>query len=472
VAVTSANVRRVDPIAIRRLENEMRGTVLVPSHPGYEDARVVVNAMIDKRPAVIVRPVDAADVIVAVDVAREHDLLLSVRGGGHSAPGHSTNDGGLVIDLSSMRHVVVDPHRRRASVGGGATLGEVDHATAPFGLAVPSGIISTTGVGGLTLGGGTGHLTRAHGLTCDSLVAADVVTADGRLLRADDERHPELFWALRGGGGNFGVVTNFEFELHAVDSVLGGPIFYDASALRQLLELYRDFMHSAPAQLGAFFGIHLAPPLPFLAESYHGAPVCLVAVCWPGDLGRGWDAIGPLLEHDAMIGSGIEVLQFAEFNRANDALAPPGLHGYMRGKFLDEITDATIDVHAEFGPKIPTANSGVHLYPIDGAAWDVPADATAFGHRSSRYSMGVFAACDDPADVAASVRWVRDYTVALEACAPGGGYVNFLAGDEGDQAVRASYGANYDRLAAIKLAYDPHNLFRMNQNIPPARAES
>jgi FAD/FMN-containing dehydrogenase len=430
------------------------------------------NGMIDRRPAVIVRAVDAADVVVAIAAAREHALPLSVRGGGHSVPGYGVNDGGLVIDLNAIRHVIVDPLNRRVTVGGGALWGDVDHATAPFGLVVPSGIISTTGVGGLTLGGGTGHLTRAFGLTCDSLVGADVVTADGQLVRANAVSHPELFWALRGGGGNFGVVTSFEFRLHPVGAVLAGPIFYDVAAAHDLLQLYRDFMHRAPTPLGAFFGFHLAPSLPLLPVAHHGAPVCMVVVCWPGAVDVGWEAIRPLLDHEAVIGCGVEALPFATFNCGSDALAPPGMHSYMRGKFVEELTDEMIDVHVQFGPKVPTETSGMHLYPIDGAAWNVAHDATAFSHRDMRYSTAVMSSWADPEGASTNVAWVREYSDALDALTPTGAYVNFMAEDEGPERLAATYRDNYERLAAIKLAYDPHNVFRMNQNIEPARPES
>ena len=458
----------VDPVDIDALRAVVRGSLVMPTDPEYDEARTVYNAMIDRRPAVICRCVDAADVIEAVRFARDEGLVLSVRGGGHSGPGYGVNDGGLVIDLSLLRHVLVDPRGERACVGGGATLADVDHATAPFGRAVPTGVISTTGIGGLTLGGGSGHLTRAFGLTCDSLIAADVVTADGQLVHASEKEHPELFWALRGGGGNFGVVVNFEFRLHSVGTVLGGPIVYDARAAGDLLALYRDFMRNAPTELGAFFGFHLAPPLPFLAEKHHGRPVCLVAACWPGEPDEGREVLRPLLELDAGLGNGVDTMPLAALNSATDALVPPGLHNYFRGHFIDDLTDDIIPVHAARGPSVPTVASAVHLYPIDGAAGRIAPDATAFSHRDARYSTVVAALWDDPADTNAYVGWVRDYWADLYAAAPRGGYVNFLSDDDGAEGIRASYRDNYERLAAVKLAYDPHNLFRMNQNIGPA----
>ena len=458
----------VDPGALDGLRAAVRGSVITAADPEYDIARGVFNAMIDRHPAVICRCVDAADVIASIRFARSAGMVLSVRGGGHSAPGHAVNDGGLVVDLSAMRHVLVDPSERRAIVGGGATLGDVDHATAPFDLAVPSGVVSTTGIGGLTLGGGSGHLTRALGLTCDSLVSADVVTADGQLLRASESEHPELFWALRGGGGNFGVVVSFEFRLHTVGTVLGGALVYAATAAADLLRFYDDFMQQAPTELGAFFGFAIAPPLPFLDEKHHGTHVCLIVPCWPGDPDEGRDLLRPLLQHDALIGTGVETLPLATLNSATDALAPPGLHNYYRGHFSDGLDDDLIAVHAKRGVTVPNVFSVVHLYPIDGAAAKVAPGDTAFSHRDARYSTAIAAIWDDTGNAEEHQRWARDYWADLQAVAPGGGYVNFLADDDGAEGVRTTYRGNLERLAAVKLAYDPHNVFRMNQNIQPA----
>ena len=326
-------------------------------------------------------------------------------------------------------------------------------------------------VGGLALGGGSGHLTRAFGLTCDSLIGADVVTADGQLVHASEHDHPELFWALRGGGGNFGVVISFEFRLHQVGTVLGGPIVYDARAAKELLGFYRDYMHEAPMDLGAFFGFHLAPPLPFVAEEHHGMPVCLIVVCWPGDVNEGREVIRPLLDLDSFVGSGVDAMPLATLNSASDALAPPGLHNYYRGHFIEDLTDDVIEVHARHGVTVPTVSSAVHLYPVDGAAAKVAPHDTAFSHREAHYSTAIAAIWEHPADSHRNVQWVREYWAALQAVAPGGGYVNFLADDQGTDDVRAAYRDNYERLAAVKLAYDPHNLFRMNQNIAPASTD-
>ena len=294
------------------------------------------------------------------------------------------------------------------------------------------------------------------------------MTADGQLVRASEHEHPELFWALRGGGGNFGVVVSFEFRLHRVGFVLGGPIVYDIGAAADLLRFYDDFMQQAPTELNAFFGFHIAPPLPFLDEKHHGSHVCLIVPCWPGDADEGRDVLAPLFEHDAVIGDGISAMPLATLNSASDALAPPGLHNYYRGHFVTELDDDLVAIHAKRGVTVPTVYSVVHLYPIDGAAAKVAPGDTAFSHRDARYSTAIAAIWDDTDDSDANVQWARDYWADLQAVAPGGGYVNFLADDDGVDGVRATYRSNLERLAAVKLAYDPLNLFRMNQNIEPA----
>lgn len=460
-----------NPSLLDELATQLRGDVLTHEHSEYDGARKVYNAMADRHPTCIVRCRDAADVIAAVAFSRSHGLPLAVRGGGHSAAGYSMIDDALVIDLSAINHVVVSPGHDRVSVGGGARWADVDHATVPFRRAVPSGVISTTGVAGLTLGGGTGHLTRSLGLTCDSLVAADLVTADGELVRASESERPELFWALRGGGGNFGIVVNFEFQLHPVAVVLGGPIFYDAGAAAELLTHYRDVLAAAPDELGAFFGFAQAPPLPMIPKERHGTPVCLIATCWSGSPDDGKSSLAPLLDHPAVIGDGLAMMTMAQLNCATDALAPNGMRNYWKAQFVDELTPELIDVHATFGPTMPTALSTMHLYPIDGAAGRIAPDATAFRHRAARFSTIIAALWDDPVEDDNAIAWVRDYWDALQACEPTSGYVNFLTGDEGDSAVRASYGDNYERLAAVKLAYDPRNVFCHNANIRPAETD-
>jgi hypothetical protein len=450
------------------LRERLRGGLIEPGGDGYDDARAVHNGMIDRRPAAIARCVDAADVIAAVDAAREHGMLVSVRGGGHNVNGFATNDDGLVIDLSRMRGVQVDPRRRTARVEGGATWGDLDHASNGFGLATTGGVVSTTGVGGLTLGGGIGHLTRAHGLSCDNLLSADVVTADGRFLTASRTEHPDLFWALRGGGGNFGVVTSLEFQLHPVGTVIGGPVFYQIGAAREALLLYRDLISTAPDQLGAFFGFHLAPPLPFLPTDRHGQPICVIVACYAGDHDTGREVVQPLLDFGPPVGHHLGPIPYPTLQSAFDPLYPPGLQHYWKAEFVKELTDQIIDVHLTYGPRVPHLSSAVHLYPIDGAAGRVAPGDTAFSYRDARFATVIAAMYPDPRDTPANLAWVREYHTALSAHSAGGAYVNFLM-EEGQKRIESTYRDNYPRLTKVKNAYDPANLFRMNQNIKPQR---
>jgi FAD/FMN-containing dehydrogenase len=458
----------VDTTHIEELRAQFRGPLIGPADELYDTARAVNNGMIDKRPALIVRCADTADVITAVRLARDEGLDVSIRGGGHNVNGFAVNDGGLVIDLSGMTAVRVDAAARTARVEGGATWGDFDHAAHAYGLAAPGGIISTTGVGGLTLGGGIGHLTRGAGLSCDNLLSADVVTADGRLVVASEKEHADLFWALRGGGGNFGVVTSFEFRLHPVSTVYGGPIFYEMSQLREALAFYRDFMHSAPPELGAFFGFHRAPPLPFIPADRVDEPMCVIVVCYNGDLDTGAKVVSPLIELGPPVGHHVGPVPFPALNSAFDALLPPGLQHYWKAEIIDEITDDVIEAHARYASGVPHVSSAVHIYPIDGAVHEVAPGDTAFSYRGARYSTVIAAMYPDPADNDANRQWVRDYWTALRPHSAGGPYVNFAMSDEGDDRVSAIYQDNYERLRKVKAEYDPGNLFRMNQNIPPA----
>jgi FAD/FMN-containing dehydrogenase len=448
------------------LRERLRGELIEPGSDDYDDARAVHNGMIDRHPAAIARCADAADVIAAVDVAREHGLLVSVRAGNHNVNGFGTNDDGLVIDLSRMRGVQVDPQRRTARVEGGATWGDLDHATHAFGLATTGGVVSTTGVGGLTLGGGIGHLARAHGLSCDNLLSADVVTADGRFLTASRTEHPDLFWALRGGGGNFGVVTSFEFQLHPVATVIGGPVFYEIGAAHEALSFYREFISTAPDELGAFFGFHLAPPLPFLPADRHGQPMCVIVACYAGDHDTGQEVVRPLLDFGPPVGHHLGPIPYPALQSAFDALYPPGLQHYWKAEFVKELTDQVIDVHLAYGPRVPHVSSAVHIYPIDGAAGRVAPGDTAFSYRDARFATVIAAMYPDPQDTPANVAWVREYHAALSAHSAGGAYVNFLM-EEGQERIASTYRDNYPRLAEVKRSYDPANLFRVNQNIKP-----
>jgi FAD/FMN-containing dehydrogenase len=448
------------------LREQVRGPVIGPDDEGYDEARTVYNAMIDRRPAAVVRAVNAGDVIAAVNHAREAGLDLSVRGGGHSAPGFGTNDGGVVVDLSMMRGVRVDPGAMTARVEGGATWGDVNAATHAFGLATTGGIISTTGVGGLTLGGGIGYLARGFGLSVDNLVAADVVTADGRLVIANEREHEDLFWALRGGGGNFGAVTSFEFALHPVGEIYGGPMFFELSDARAILQWYREFIADAPEEFGGFPAFQIAPPLPFVPEDRHGDTFIAFVSCWAGPVDEGATIVKPLRDVAPVVAEFVGPMPYPALNAAFDGLVPPGLHHYWKANFVTELTDELIDAHLAHGPDVPTMNSTMHIYPINGACHRVAPDATAFGHREANFATVIAGMWPDPSRSEANTKWVRDYAAATAPLSEEGGYVNFMAGDDAGRAP-ANYGSNYDRLVRVKRAYDPGNLFHLNQNIVP-----
>jgi hypothetical protein len=443
------------------------GRLIGPEDAEYDEARKVYNAMIDKRPALIARCAAAEDVAKVVAFARERDLPLAVRGGGHNGAGLGTCDGGVVIDLSPLKEVQVDPAARTVRVAGGCTWGEVDRATNEHGLATPSGIISTTGVGGLTLGGGLGHLTRKHGLTIDNLLEAEVVLASGEPLRASADEHPDLYWAIRGGGGNFGVVTSFLFRLHEVGSVVGGPTFWPVELGAEVLSAYREFLPNAPRALNGFFAFHTVPPAPPFPEEIHLRKVCGVVWCYAGAEEDAAGEMAPLL--DALpepLLHGVQPMPHATLQSAFDGLYPPGDQWYWRADFVKEIPDEAVEVHARFGAEMPTMKSTMHMYPIDGAAHDVGSSETAWSYRDARWAS-VFAGVDpDPVNVSVIRKWSIDYSEALHPYSAGGAYVNMMM-DEGQERVRASYRDNYDRLARIKATYDPENVFRVNQNIEP-----
>jgi FAD/FMN-containing dehydrogenase len=453
--------------AARRELAGFEGQLIAPGDAGYDDARQVYNAMIDKRPALIARCAGPADVARAVGFARDNKLLLAVRGGGHNGAGLGTCDDGVVIDLSLLRDVDVDPDARTVRVGGGCTWAEVDSATGEHGLATPSGIISTTGVGGLTLGGGLGHLTRMCGLAIDNLLEAELVLASGEHVRASADEHPDLFWAIRGGGGNFGVVTSFLFRLHEVGTIVGGPTFWPVENAAEVLSVYRDFLPNAPRELNGFFAFHTVPPAPPFPEEIHLRRVCGVVWCYVGGEEDAAAAMAPLL--DALpepLMHGVQPMPHQALQSAFDGLYPAGDQWYWRADFVNEIPDAAVEVHARFGAEMPTLKSTMHLYPVDGAAHDPTASDTAWSYRDARWGA-VFAGVDpDPANVEPIRRWSVDYFEALHPYSAGGAYVNMMM-DEGQERVRASYRDNYDRLARIKAGYDPGNLFRVNQNIQP-----
>ncbi len=443
------------------------GRQVGPEDSGYDEARKVYNAMIDRRPALVAYTAGVEDIVRAVDFAREGGLLLAVRGGGHNGAGLGSCDDGVVLDLSGLKQIEVDPAARTARVGGGCTWGEVDAATNEHGLATPSGIISTTGVGGLTLGGGMGHLSRKCGLTIDNLLEAEVVLAGGGRVRAAADENADLFWAIRGGGGNFGVVVSFLFRLHEVGTVFGGPTFWDVEQSAEVLSAYRDFILAAPRELNGFFAYTSVPPAPPFPEELHTRKVCGVVWCYVGGEEEGAAAIAPLLERTPEpLMHGVQSMPFPALQSAFDGLYPKGEQWYWRADFVKQIPDEAVAAHARFGPQMPTMKSTMHLYPIDGAAQDPDASDTAWAYRDANWGS-VFAGVDgDPANAGRIRDWSIDYFEALHPYSAGGAYVNMMM-DEGQERVRASYGGNYERLAKIKAEYDPDNLFRVNQNIEP-----
>ena len=456
----------MDTNALTALRETVRGTVTTAEDVEYDEARRVYNAMIDRRPAVIVRPANTGDVMTAVRFAAENELTVAVRGGSHSVPGFGTADDALVVDLSTMRGVRVDPQTQTARVEGGATWGDLNAAGYPFGLATTGGIISTTGVGGLTLGGGIGYLARGLGLSCDNLLAADVVTADGSFHVASEKEDADLFWAIRGGGGNFGVVTSFEFRMSPVKDIYGGPMFFELDTAGELLRFYREFIAEAPEELGCFPAYQIAPPLPFIPEDRHGEPFIAMVTCWAGDLDAGEKALQPIRDLAPRVAEHVGVMPYPALNSAFDALVPPGLQHYWKANFVTELTDDAISAHLEHGPKVPVVNSTVHIYPINGAAQRVASDSTAFAYRDATFATVIAGMWPDPADNDANTAWVKDYYAATAPHSEEGGYVNFMAEDDQSR-IRANYRGNYDRLVETKRRYDPDNLFRHNQNIQP-----
>jgi FAD binding domain-containing protein/berberine-like enzyme len=457
-------------VATEELAPVLRGDVITADSPDFEQARAVYNGMIDRRPAVIARCKDSADVVASVRFAKEHGLEIAIRGGGHNAGGLGVWDDALVIDLSLMRSTTVDPEHHTVRVDGGCTWSDVDHATVPFGMATPSGFLSSTGVGGLTLGGGIGYLSRRFGLTIDNLLSADVVLADGRLVTASESSNPDLFWALRGGGGNFGVVTSFVFRTHDIGEhgvIVGGPVLYDFEDTEAVMRWYRELLPSLPEELNGWIGLLTIPPAPPFPEALWGRKSCGIVWCYTGPADQADEVLAPVREFGDPLLVGLGSMPFTALQSAFDALYPAGLQWYWKADFFDEITDEGIDVHKEYGAQLPTGHSTMHLYPIDGCASRVPEEATAFAYRRGGWAGVIVGVDPDPENANALADWARRYWEALHPTSAGGAYVNFLM-DEGADRVRASYLGNYDRLAAVKQRFDPDNVFHINQNIVPA----
>jgi len=445
-----------------------RGRLVVPSDTDYDEARALYNGMIDKRPKAIARCTDAADVMAAVNHARDNKLLLAIRGGGHNGPGLGSCDGGLVIDLSQMRSVRVDPVTRTVRVDPGCTSADLDHATHAFGLAVPLGIVGSTGIAGLTLGGGTGYLTRKYGLTVDNLLEVDVVLANGSFVTANKHKNADLFWAVRGGGGNFGVVTSFLFQAHRAKIVFAGPIFWDANCAKQVMSAYRDFIPEAPEELGLFVGLKTVPPTDPFPKEHWGKRACALIGAYNGPIAKGRKLVASLIEKlPTPLFNWMGEMPWTAINGLFDPFFPKGLQWYWKGDFVKALPDEAIDAHIANALKAPTPFCLMHLYPIDGAVHRVPKKATPWSARDASFSMVIAAISPDRKDAAALKAWGRAYWEAVHPFNLQSAYVNFMDYDEAPNRVELSYGDNYKRLASIKAKYDPNNLFRVNQNIRP-----
>ena len=466
--MTTAPTTTAVPYA--ELAAAVRGNVIAPGDAGYDQARAVYNGMIDKHPAAIARCRDTADVITCVRFAREHGVEIAVRGGAHNAAGLSVWDDALVIDMSLMRSTTVSPEDHTVRADAGCTWGDVDHATVAFGMATPSGFLSSTGVAGLALGGGIGYLSRRFGLTVDNLIAADVVLADGTFVTASASSHSDLLWALRGGGGNFGIVTSVTFRCHDIGehgTIIGGPVLYDIADTAAVMRWYRELMPSLPEKLSGWIALLTIPPAPPFPEELWGRKACGIVWCYTGAHDKADEVLEPVKTFGSPLVVGLHPMPFTVLQSAFDPLYPAGLQWYWRTDFFTEISDAAIDVHVTYGPQLPTGHSTMHMYPIDGAASRVAQDATAFAYRGGGWAGVIVGVDPDPANAGLISQWARDYWTALHPHSAGGGYINFMMA-EGQERIKAAYRGNYDRLAQVKRRYDPGNVFHINQNIQPA----
>ena len=455
---------------LTQFQSSLRGKLIQPQDAEYDSARKVYNGMFDKRPAMIVKCADVADVIAAVNFARTNNMLVAVKGGGHNAAGLGTCDDGLVIDLSPMKGVYIDVKKKTALVQAGCTLGDLDHATHAFGMAVPTGIMSTTGISGLTLGGGLGHLTRKCGLTIDNLLEADVVLADGSYIKASAKENKDLFWALRGGGGNFGVVTSFLFKMHPISTVYAGPMLYHIEESKEVMYWYRDFINDAPDDINGFYAFLIVPPAAPFPEELQLKKMCGVVWCYTGPLKKAEKVFKPIRKFKKPALDFVGPMPIPALQSMFDPIMPSGMHWYWKADFLNELSDKAIEAHLEHGPKMPTWRSTMHLYPINGAASRIGKKETAWNYRDATWAE-VHAGIDpDPANKEAITTWAKEYWNAIHPYSAGGAYVNFMM-EEGDDRIKNTYGDNYEKLVEIKTKYDPQNLFRVNQNIMPAVKE-
>lgn len=458
-------VKDLDASVVEKFAAQVRGNIIKPSDKTYNDARKVYNAMINKRPGIILKCADVDDVILGVNFGRENNLLVAVRGGGHNGGGLGLCDDGLVIDLSGIKFVVVDEAAKTVKVGGGNLWGEVDKATHPYGLAVPAGIISTTGVGGLTLGGGVGYLSRKYGLTIDNLLEAEMVLADGSFVTVNEKQNTDLFWAIRGGGGNFGIVTAFTFQAHPVKNVFGGPTLWPIEKTNEIMKWYHDFIQKAPDELNGFFATLIIPGPPF-PETLHNKQFCGIVWCYVGDESKAEEIFKPILAMDPIF-QHVGDMPYPSIQTLFDGLFPPGLQWYWRADFFNELGPEISASHLKFGSKIPTPLSQMHLYPITGAAGRVAKDATPWAFRDAKYAGVIVGVDPDPANGEKITKWCKEYWEELHPHSAGGAYLNFIM-NEGQDRIKASYKDNYDRLTKIKKKYDSTNFFKVNQNILPA----
>lgn len=458
------SINNLEASIIEAFSSQLRGELIKPTDKNYNETRKVYNGMIDKQPGLFVMCVDVADVMAAVNFGRENNVLIAVRGGGHNGGGLGLCDGGLVIDLSGLKFIRVDINNNTVRVGGGNLWGEVDHATHPFGLAVPAGIISSTGVGGLTLGGGVGHLSRKYGLTIDNLLEADMVLADGTFVTVNKDQYPDLFWAIRGGGGNFGIVTSFKFQAHPVKTVIGGPTLWPIERIEEIMGWYHEFITEAPDELNGFIATMIIPGPPF-PEFLHGNQYCAIVWCYTGSQEEFDKLIKPAMDLKPVF-EHVGEMPYPSIQSLFDGLFPPGLQWYWRADFFNELGQEVRAQHLKFGSKIPTPLSQMHLYPISGAASRVGASETPWAYRDAKYAGVIVGVDPDPKNADKITNWCKAYYDTLHPYSSGGAYSNFMM-DEGQERVKASYKHNYDRLMNIKKTYDPENLFRVNQNIKP-----
>jgi FAD/FMN-containing dehydrogenase len=455
--------------AIAEFRGQFRGSVIEPEDTAYDEARKVYNASIDRKPRLIVKCADVADVIAAVRMAKTHGLRVSIRGGGHNAAGLGVCDDGMCIDLALLNYVRVDPSARTVLVGAGSKWKDVDHATHAFGLAVPSGIISSTGVAGLTLGGGMGHLTRKYGLTIDNLLSVDLVLADGTFVVANSEENADLFWAVRGGGGNFGIVTSFLFEAHPVDTVCAGPMLWNLEDAADVMKWYREFITQAPEEMNGFFAMMSVPPGPPFPEELHLRKMCAIVWCYQGSMEQANTILESIRSYRPPAFEFFVPMPFPMLQGLFDGILPPGLQWYWKADFFKELNDAAIEKHLEHASLMPTWQSTMHLYPVNGKVHRVGEADTAFSHRDAVWSEVIVGVDPDPANVGKITDWARSYYNDLHPFGAGGAYMNFMM-EEGEDRIRAAYRGNYDRLAAVKAKYDPSNFFRVNQNIRPVES--